>query len=114
MAKIFYLGGGTHVRGMLRAVVTPTQLESLLTPDSLTHLGDKFPEKPDAPITLIEISPDEKTTTWPVGYSRVEATPNDFDEQQIRTDSTTGKTQWLRFTPLAEGRHAVGGVNKCE
>jgi hypothetical protein len=50
MAKIFYLGGGPLIRGMLRAVVP-------------------------------EISDDEATATWPAGYSRVQATPTDFDDR---------------------------------
>ena len=44
MAKIFYLGGGTHSRGMLRAVVTIHQLEPLLAPELVTHLGHEFPD----------------------------------------------------------------------
>ncbi len=52
MAKIFYLGGGTHSRGMLRAVVTIHQLEPLLAPELVTHIGHEFPEVSDAPITF--------------------------------------------------------------
>jgi hypothetical protein len=81
MAQIFYLGGGTHSRGMLRAVVTLDQLESLLSPDLVTHVGDDFPEPCDAPITLIEVSQEEGTATWRAGYSRVNASPTDFDER---------------------------------
>jgi hypothetical protein len=61
MAKIFYLGDGTHARGMLRVVVTLDQLESLLSPELVTHVGDDFPEACDAPITLIEVSHEEGT-----------------------------------------------------
>ena len=81
MAKIFYLGGGTHARGMLRAVVTIQQLESLLAPELVTHIGHEFPEASDAPITLVEISSDEGTAIWPAGYCRVEATPTDCDDR---------------------------------
>jgi len=81
MAKVFYLGGGTHARGMLRAVVTLNQLESLLSPELVTHVGDDFPEACDAPITLIEVSREEGTATWPAGYSHVNASPTDFDER---------------------------------
>ena len=81
MAKIFYLGGGTHSRGMLRAVVTLDQLESLLSPELVTHVGDDFPEPCDAPLTLIEVSHAEGTAKWPAGYSRVNASPTDFDER---------------------------------
>lgn len=81
MAKVFYLGGGTHSRGMLRAVVTLDQLESLLSPDLVTHVGDDFPEACDAPITLIEVSHGEGAATWAAGYSRVNASPTDFDER---------------------------------
>ena len=81
MAKIFYLGAGTHSRGMLRAVVTLDQLESLLSPDLVTHVGDDFPEACTAPITLVEVSHDEGTATWPAGYGRVNASPTDFDER---------------------------------
>lgn len=81
MAKVFYLGGGTHSRGMLRAVVTLDQLESLLSPELVTHLDDGFPEECDSAITLIEVSHDEGTATWPAGYSRVNTSPSDFDER---------------------------------
>jgi hypothetical protein len=81
MAKIFYLGGGAHSRGMLRAVVTIDQLESLLSPDLVTHVGDDFPEACDAPITLVEVSREEGVAAWPAGYSRVNASPTDFDER---------------------------------
>ena len=81
MAKVFYLGGGTHARGMLRAVVTLDKLESLLSPELLTHVGEDFPETCDDPYTLIEVSHDEGTATWPAGYSRVNASPIDFDER---------------------------------
>ena len=81
MAKIFYLGGGTHSRGMLRAVVTIHQLEALLAPKLVTHIGHEFPEVSDAPITLVETSSDEGTAIWPAGYCRVEATPTDCDDR---------------------------------
>lgn len=81
MAKVFYLGSGTHSRGMLRAVVTLDQLELLPSLELVTHVGDDFPEVCDAPTTLIEVSQDEGTATWPAGYSRVNASPADFDER---------------------------------
>ena len=81
MAKIFYLGGGTHVRGMLRAVVSLDQLESFLLPETLTHVGRDFPETSETAITLLEISHDESTAKWPAGYSRIQATPTDFDDR---------------------------------
>src|SRR5258708_1124834 len=66
VAKIFYLGGGTHARGMLRAAVTIQQLESLRAPELVTHIGHDVPEVSDAPITLVEISSDEGTAIWPL------------------------------------------------
>ena len=81
MAKIFYLGGGTHARGMLRAVVSLHQLAELVSPDLIAHIGDDFPKTSDAPLTLIEIAHEEATATWPAGYSRVHATPTDFDDR---------------------------------
>ena len=99
MAKVFYLGGGTHSRGMLRAVVTLDQLESLVSLELVTHVGDDFPETCDAAITLIEVSHDEGTATWPAGYSRVSASPADFDErlrflpEPISPDRPTGQVQ---------------------
>ena len=97
MVKVFYLGGGTHSRGMLRAVVTLDQLESLVSPELVTYVGGDFPEACDAPITLIEVSQDEGTATWPAGYSRVNASPADFDErlrflpEPISPDRPTGQ-----------------------
>lgn len=81
MAKSFYLGGGTHARGMLRAVVSLNQLEALLSSDLVTHVGHDFPQASDAPITLLEISHDEGTATWPVGFCRVNASPIEFDDR---------------------------------
>jgi hypothetical protein len=81
MAKIFYLGGGSHARGMLRAVVPLYQLESFLAPELVIRLGHAFPKACDGPITLIEISHEEATAAWPAGYCRVEACPSDFDER---------------------------------
>lgn len=81
MAKVFYLGGGTHARGMLRAVVTLGQLESFLSPELVAHVGDDFPEACDAPITVIEVSREEGTAMWPARDSRVNASPTVFDER---------------------------------
>ena len=84
---------------MLRAVVTPDQLESLVSPELVTYVGDDFPEACDAPITLIEVSHGEGTATWPAGYSRVNASPADFDErlrflpEPISPDRPTGQVQ---------------------
>ena len=61
--------------------VTLDQLDLLLSPELATHVGDDFPETCDAAITLIEVSRDEGTATWPAGYSRVNASPADFDKR---------------------------------
>ena len=63
MAKVFYLGSGTQSRGMLRAVLTLDQLESLLSPDLVMHVGEDFPNSCDAPTTLVEVCHDEGTVT---------------------------------------------------
>jgi hypothetical protein len=82
MARIFYIGGGTHARGMLRAVISVEQLESLLPPEFVTHIGHEFPEVcDDAAITLVEIAAEEGTARWPAGFCRIEAAPTDFDER---------------------------------
>jgi hypothetical protein len=53
VAKISYIGGGSHARGMLRAVVTLEQLNSLVPQDGVSYLGTEFPElKSDDPITV--------------------------------------------------------------
>lgn len=44
---------------MLRAVVPPNQLESLLEPEVVKPIGDDFPEAYAVAITLIEIAHDE-------------------------------------------------------
>jgi hypothetical protein len=111
MAKIFYLGGGSHARGMLRAVLPLQQLESLLSPEFVTHVGSDFPQASDAPITLVEISHEEGTATWPAGFSRVPTSPSDFDERlrflpeqpasrtkatsDVRNGSSSGLIHWL-------------------
>jgi hypothetical protein len=61
--------------------LTLNQLESLLSPELVTHVGDDFPETCDAAITLIEVSREEGTATWAAGYSHVNASPTDFDER---------------------------------
>ena len=118
MAKIFYLGGGTHARGILRAVVTIDQLESLLAPELVTHIGHEFPEVSDA-LTLVEIPSDEGTAIWPAGYSRVEATSTDFDERlrflpepitSLETNNAS-TAQRFRFDPLANASYAFWRLN---
>lgn len=79
--KIFYLGSGSHARGMLRAVVPPNQLESLLEPEVVKPIGDDFPEAYAVAITLIEIAHDEATAMWTAGLWRVEVSPTDFEER---------------------------------
>jgi hypothetical protein len=79
--KNLLLRRGTHSRGMLRAVLTLDQLESLLSPELVVHVGHDFPEAADAAMTLIEISHQEGTATWPAGFPRVPVSPSDFDER---------------------------------
>jgi hypothetical protein len=93
MAKIFYMGGGTHSRGMLRAILTMEQLNSVVPVDGVSYLGTEFPEGEfDAPVTVAEVSAEEagkSATPWPTGFSRIHTAPADFDER-------------LRFLPEPE------------
>lgn len=82
MPKVFYKGGGTHKRGILRVVIPLNQLQSVFTRESSTYLGLDFPEFPEnsGPIILVEISSYEATDTWPQGFFRLEASQTDFEE----------------------------------
>lgn len=82
MAKVFYLGGGRHARGMLRAVVTLDQLNSLIPTDAVSYMGTEFPEGEfgDA-VTVVQISSNESAEPWASGFSRIYATPAEFDER---------------------------------
>ena len=82
MAKVFYLGGGTHTRGMLRAVVTLEQLNSLIDAGAGSYMGTDFPEHEFVgPVTVVEISADETAGPWATGFSRINETPAEFDER---------------------------------
>ena len=86
MAKIFYMGGGTHPRGMLRAIVTLEQLNSLVPLDGVSYLGTAFPEcESDDPLTVVQVSTSETATEsalpWATGFSRIHTSPGEFDER---------------------------------
>ena len=86
MAKIFYLGGGSHARGMLRVVVTLEQLNSLVPLDAVSYLGTAFPEhESEDPITVVHVSVSESAAEsalpWATGFSRIHAAPAEFDER---------------------------------
>jgi|SRR6267378_342542 len=103
---------------MLRAVVTMHQLEPLLAPELVTHIGHEFPEVSDAPITLVETSSDEGTAIWPAGYCRVEATPRPpallARADHIATETNNASTaQRFRLDPLANANYAFWRL-KCE
>jgi hypothetical protein len=85
MAKIFYMGGGTHSRGMLRAVLTMEQLNSLVPVDGVSYLGTEFPEGEfDAPVTVVQLSAHETEKSplpWATGFSRIHTAPAEFDDR---------------------------------
>jgi hypothetical protein len=43
MAKVFYVGGGVHSRGMLRTVISTDELESLTDDTQTRFVGSDFP-----------------------------------------------------------------------
>ena len=93
MAKIFYLGG-SHARGMIRAVVTLEELNSLVPLDAVTYLGTVFPElESQDPIIVVQVSiketAAESALPWAIGFSRIHTTPAEFNER-------------LRFLPQPE------------
>jgi hypothetical protein len=118
MVKVFYLGGGTHARGMLRAVVTLEQLNSCVSADAVSYMGTAFPENEfNLPVTVVEISPDEAAQPWATGFSRINETPTDFDERlkflpeseappkkmpQQKRRNSFGLIRWLRDTRSCE------------
>jgi hypothetical protein len=82
MAKVFYLGGDSHARGMLRAVVTLEQLNSFVSPGAVSYMRTAFPEHEFAgPVTVVQISPKESDEAWASGFSRIHTTPAEFDER---------------------------------
>ena len=82
MAKIFYIGGGSHTRGMLRAVVTLEQLNAVVPLDAVSYIGTTFPENEfDGAATIVEIASNETVEPWATGFSRINASPAEFDER---------------------------------
>jgi hypothetical protein len=82
MVKVFYLGGGTHARGLLRAVVTLDQLNSFVPADSVSYMGTDFPEGEfDDAVTVVQISANEIVEPWASGFTRIHVTPTEFDER---------------------------------
>jgi hypothetical protein len=104
MPKIFYVGGGTHSRGVLRAVIPLAQLESFVPPQSATYLGPTFPERSEssASSTIVEISHDERTGAWSLGFFQLSASPTDFD-QRLRYLPEPGDTRIVARTTKRTG-----------
>jgi hypothetical protein len=81
MPKIFYLGGGTHKRGVLRAVITVEVLGSLPASNSAFYIGKKFPNIADTDcMVLAEITPNEQTSNWKSGFFKLEGVPANVEE----------------------------------
>jgi hypothetical protein len=81
MPKIFYLGGGTHKRGVLRAVITVEVLGSLPASNSAVYIGKKFPNIADTDcIVLAEITPNEQTNNWKSGFFKLDGVPVNVEE----------------------------------
>ena len=78
---------------MLRAVLTLAQLESVLSSEIVTYIGRKFPIS-NSPSTLVEILDNEESPKWAKGFSRIQASPIEFDER-------------LRFLPESKTENEV-------
>jgi len=67
MPKVFYVGGGVHSRGMLRAVISTDELESVTGGTQTKFVGSDFPPCGGDPGTVVEVSPDEHNEKWSKG-----------------------------------------------
>lgn len=104
MPKVFYVGGGTHSRGMLRAVVSTAELVILTVGVDLQYLGNCFPDNPyPQPGVLVEVSVSEANCNWLKGFYRLEISPALLDEKLRSLPQTLEQGPEMRSgTPLAQ------------
>jgi hypothetical protein len=81
MPKVFYVGGGVHSRGMLRAVISTDELDSVTGGTDTKFIGKCFPPGDSDPGTVVEVSPDEHNEKWSKGFFHLSIPPIDFDER---------------------------------
>src|SRR5262249_50900126 len=73
MPKVFYVGGGTHTRGILRAVISTAELVIVTVGVDAHHVGPHFPNEPCARSgVLVEVSFSEANSSWRRGFYRLE------------------------------------------
>jgi hypothetical protein len=82
MAKIYYAGGSSSSTGILRCILSGSQLPSMMGTQRFTSLGDTFPSdcKGGPPTTILEILPDECSASCKSGFYRAEQPPLQFEE----------------------------------
>jgi hypothetical protein len=82
MPKVFYVGGGTHSRGMLRAVISTAELVIVTVGVDIRHLGPCFPDGSDGKSgVVVEVCFSEADSSWLKGFYRLGIAPSDFDEK---------------------------------
>jgi hypothetical protein len=82
VAKIFYCGGSFGRLGVLRAVMPLSELEPLMSEESLGYVGQFFPadNAKSAAQIVIEIVPDEEDESWNAGFYLIEKGPLHFED----------------------------------
>ena len=78
MANLYFCQPHSRNQGMLRAVLSRDDCKALATPDSITYLGEQFPNFSDnshdsRDFAVLRFSADEANGDWRTGFYRVDA-----------------------------------------
>jgi hypothetical protein len=78
MPNLYFCQPHSRNQGMLRAVLSREDCRHLADPETITYLGDKFPDLVDgSPQTcdfaVLKFSPEEADSQWRSGFYRLDA-----------------------------------------
>jgi hypothetical protein len=94
VAKIFYCGGSFGRLGVLRAVMPLSELEPLMSDESVGYVGQSFPEENEKSCAqiVVEIVPDEEDESWRAGFYLIEKVPLDFEDSLQKLCKDAGRS----------------------
>jgi hypothetical protein len=85
MSNLYFYQPHTRNQGMLRAVLSREECERLLSPASVTYLGNQFPGVSDGPggagdFAVLKIGTEEASSQWRPGFYRCQANLLEWNE----------------------------------
>ena len=85
MSNLYFCQPHARSQGMLRAVLSREECEGLLSPASVTYIGDHFPTIADGPggtgdFVVLNIGTEEASSEWRPGFYRCQANLLEWNE----------------------------------